>query len=83
MRKNNDQFMQTLVQREARKLNIEGAAQRVDQERIQIVACGSREAVEELIDAIYKGNSQDRPENVEVEPFMKERNFRGVFRVID
>lgn len=81
--KKNEQILPSLIQREARKLNLEGAAQVIDHQQVQIVACGSREAVEKLVDAIYKAHASEKALGVEVEPFIKDRDFRGVFRVID
>ena len=79
----NNNFLQKLVQRQARQLELEGVAQMIDEQRVQVVACGSKEAIEKLIDTIYQGDSKAHPENVEVEPFTKEQNFRGIFRVIE
>jgi len=76
-------FIQKLIQRQARQLELEGVAQIIDSHQVQIVACGSKEAIEQLIDAIYQGNETTRPENVAIEPFIQEPNFRGVFRVLE
>ena len=78
-----DNFLQKIIQRYARRLELEGVAQMVEPKRVQVVACGSKEAIEKLIDTIYQGDSKAHPENVEVEPFTKEQNFRGIFRVIE
>lgn len=78
-----ENLLQNLVQKHARRLDIEGSAQMIEPKKVQVLACGAQEAIEQLIDAIYKGCVCAQSEGVDVEPFIKDRDFRGVFRVIE
>ena len=75
-------FLQDTVKKYAYKLEIEGAAQ-VIEGRIKIVACGMKDNMERFIDVLHKGSKTARPDDVEVEPFLKDKEYRGVFRVIE
>lgn len=72
-----------LVERNARRLALEGSAQMVTPDKMQIIACGIQESVEQLVDALYENGNQINLSDIEVEPFIKDRDFRGVFRVIE
>ncbi|HJZ22839.1 MAG TPA: hypothetical protein VJ201_00115 [Candidatus Babeliales bacterium] len=78
-----DSFLDDLVKKYARRLELEGVAQLIAPRQAEVVACGNPEAIELLIDAIYKGSSLGKPDSIEVEPFVREYNFRGVFRMLD
>lgn len=71
-----------VIQKQAQKLHIEGTLQNHEGEDILIFACGQSDSLDELIDHIYKGTSDIKIRDVVIEPFINEKNFRGVFRVI-
>ena len=75
-------FLQSFVQKNARKLDLEGMAQ-VSGDMVRVIACGDKDKVDEFLDLIYKGTSKYIPEYVEVEPFLKDKDYRGVFRIIE
>ena len=70
------------VQAEAEKLNIEGTVQNQDEGHVIIFACGPSENLDNFIDALYRGPKKAQVENVAVEPFVAQKDFRGVFRII-
>ncbi len=71
------------VQKHAHKLSIEGVAQTAeDKESVMIIASGPSDNLDELIDLLYKGTPDCKIKDVLIEPFINERDFRGVFRVI-
>lgn len=70
------------IQKQAQKLHIEGTLQDYEDEDIVIIASGQAENLDELIDHVYKGTSDIKIRDVIIEPFINEKNFRGVFRVI-
>lgn len=78
-----DNILNGVLQEQARKLGVEGVGQMLDDQKAEIIACGLRHAIEQLVDVIYKGSPKVKPENIEVEPFISERDFRGVFRIIE
>ena len=75
-------FLQSFVQKHARKLDLEGVAQVMDN-MVRVVACGDKDKVDEFLDMIYKGSSNYTPDNIEVEAFLKDKDYRGVFRIVE
>ena len=71
------------IQKIANKHKIEGLVQPVEGQRIRIVICGEKEGIESFLDELHKGGAKI-PELVdfELEPFLKDKDYRGVFRVI-
>jgi len=77
-------YLRSFVQKHARKLNLEGSAQVVGPDgRVRVEVCGTKENIDTFLDVIHKGTTSYRPGEVEVEPFLKEKDYRGVFRVIE
>ncbi len=70
------------AKKHATKLKIEGIAQNQDDESVLITACGDSDRLDDFIDALYKGTLKSKIEDVSVEPFLQDKDFRGVFRVI-
>lgn len=71
-----------VIQKQATKLHIEGTLQNYEEDDILIFACGQSTDLDELIDHIYKGTADIKIRDVIIEPFINEKNYRGVFRVI-
>ncbi len=77
-------FLQDFVLKNARKLDLEGTAQVVQQEeKVRVLVCGLKENVDEFLDTLHKGTPKVMLEDIEIEPFLKDRDYRGVFRVIE
>lgn len=70
------------VQKKAVALGIEGTIRSDDKNVIVIHASGPSEQLDDLIDQLYKGTKESHVENITVEPFVSEVDFRGVFRII-
>lgn len=77
-----DAFLHNCVQKTAKKLALEGTAQ-IDNNAILIVVCGVKEAINQFVDVIHKELSKKTTEEFEIEPFIKEKDYRGVFRIIE
>ena len=76
--------LKTFVQKHARKLELEGIAQVVSSEdKTLIFVCGPKDDVDVFVDLLHKGTKEIVFENIEVEPFLKVKDYRGVFRVIE
>lgn len=71
-----------LIIKNARTLHIEGSVQYVESEGVRIVACGGRDAVESFVDFVHR-TFTDPSADIFVEPFLKDRDYRGVFRIIE
>lgn len=81
--RNESHVLHDLIECNARRLELEGSVQMVEHDKMQIIACGAHEAVEQLVDVLYENDNEVCLNDIEVEPFVKDRDFRGVFRVIE
>lgn len=70
-----------LIQKSAQSLNIEGTIQNYD-EGVIIHSCGLVDKLDKFIDAIYKAIDKSKIKNMETEPFVSEKDYRGAFRII-
>jgi acylphosphatase len=78
-----DNFLRDFIQKYAKKYGIEGTVQITADDSIKIIACGKKENVESFLDDIHKGTAEVHFEDLVVEPFLKDKDYRGVFRVIE
>jgi len=77
------QFITDVVQGYARKLSLEGVAHIAQPDSIKIVVVGVKESIDQYIDLLHKESAHYKNSSLEVEPFIKDRDYRSVFRVID
>jgi len=75
-------MLKNLIQKNAQQLAIEGIGNIQGPSKVKIVANGTNDAIDKFIDKLYDGYKGSRPTTIEVEPFIKDRDYRGVFRVI-
>lgn len=78
-------FLVNFIQKHAKKLELEGTAQRddTDGQKIKIAVCGDVQALDDFIDVLYAGTKGFELHELEVEPFLKDKEYRKVFRVIE
>jgi acylphosphatase len=77
-------FLQEFVQKHARDLGLEGIAQYVPTEKYTVVlVCGPKEDVDQFVDLLHRGTSKVQLKDISVEPFLKVKDYRGVFRVLE
>jgi acylphosphatase len=76
-------FLQNVVQKYARKFELEGLAQPMGSDKVRIIVCGEKELVDDFIDIIHKESPKADVQDIEIEPFLKDKDYRGVFRVIE
>ncbi len=72
----------TFIQKSAAKLSIEGTIRNESDGSVFMLAYGPSDKLDDLIDFVYKGSAKSKIEDVIVEPMIKEKDFRGVFRLI-
>jgi acylphosphatase len=78
------QFLKKYIQRKALQLKLEGTAQVIKQTPIvRIMVYGLKEDVDSFIDFLHKNPGNIKPDSIDVEPCMKERDYRGIFRIIE
>lgn len=78
-----DQVVHIFIQKQAKSFAIEGTLKKSSQGFLQLIACGKKELVDDFVDQLHKGSKSCSLENIEIEPFLKDRDYRGVFRVIE
>jgi acylphosphatase len=76
-------FLHNVIQKYARKFGLEGLAQALGKDKIKIIVCGERDHVDHFVDIIHKESPKENIEDIEIEPFLKDKDYRGVFRVIE
>ncbi len=70
------------IQKQASVLKIEGIMQPLSETTFRIVICGVKEAIESFLDVLHNDCCGQPIKHIECEPFLKDRDYRGVFRVI-
>lgn len=78
-----EDFLHNFIKKNARALDLEGTVQLEAGNVIRIIACGSKESIESFLDALHTQAAKHFLDAVEVEPFIKDKDYRGVFRVIE
>lgn len=81
--KNKLEPLYDFVKKYAQKYELEGIVQTVEDNNIRIIVCGQKEHIEDFLDALHKTAAEKKMEKLEIEPFLKDRDYRGVFRVIE
>ena len=72
-------FLHDIIKPHARSMDLEGVVQPVGPVKARIIACGTKEKVDAFVDLLQKEALKD----IEIEPFIKDKDYRGVFRVIE
>lgn len=81
-RTSKDSSMVFDVQKEAHKFFVEGFIQ-VSNDEIKIIACGNKENIDQFVDILHKICINNPDQLLDVEPFLKDKEYRGVFRIIE
>lgn len=76
-------FLQDVVQKYARSFGLEGVAQAQAPDSVKIIAFGELDAIDNLVDVLHKEATRYSIQHIEIEPFLKDRDYRGIFRVIE
>ncbi len=78
------QFLKNFIQKKALQLELEGTAQLVKPDAvIRIFVCGLKDHVDTFLDFLHKSPGNIHMNSIEVEPFFKEKDYRGVFRIVE
>ena len=72
------------VQKHARKLGVEGTLAVVPPEKVvRITAYGDKEHIDQFLDVLHKDGAKVGVHDIMAEPMLKDRDYRGVFRIIE
>ena len=81
--KGSDAFIQE-IQKKGAKLGIEGTIQHVPgEEELKIIVCGLKDQVDKFVDVLHKDAAQHGVGDINIEPFVKVKDYRGAFRIIE
>lgn len=79
-----DSFLHGSVKEAAIKFTIEGSARVLFAEKkIELLLCGKKDNIDNFIDLLHRELLKVNVHEIEVEPFIKVKDYRGIFRVID
>jgi len=73
------EFLKKVILKYAMQHGLEGIAQAIADDKVKIVVCGEKKQVDAFLDEVQ----QEAIIGIEIEPFVKDKDYRGVFRVID
>lgn len=76
-------FLHHFIQKQARSLALEGVAQVTAPDTVKVIVYGEMDAIDDLVDLIHKEAHTYKITKIEIEPFLKDRDYRGIFRVIE
>ncbi|HXW86131.1 MAG TPA: acylphosphatase [Candidatus Bathyarchaeia archaeon] len=76
-------FLRTTLLKHARACVLEGVARLVRNDQMAIMVCGDKEQVEQFLDGLYENDTEWNITTIEVEPFVKDKDYRGIFRIIE
>ncbi len=77
-------FLRDFIQKQAQEMRLEGIAQIMESSgRVLIVVSGKKEKTDDFLDILHKELAEYNIQIVEVEAFVKIKDYRGVFRIIE
>ncbi len=76
-------FMQSFILPQARDSAIEGICQKIDDQIIRIILTGTDNQIDSFLDRLHTKVAAEKNIEIEVEAFLQQTDFRGVFRVIE
>ena len=71
------------IQLKAKELEIEGLMQATSDSQLRIMVCGQDAKLDDFMDYLYDFLPTINASLNDLEPFIKDREFRGIFRVIE
>lgn len=78
-----EQFLRDFIQESARRLHLEGTLQATEPKKILILVCGEKNNVDAFLDIVHEGFGDYIPQDIHVEPFFKDKDYRGIFRILE
>lgn len=76
-------FLRIFVLKHAKQCGVEGTARFIEEGKVLVVVCGERDKVDDFVDALHLGAVKYKIDDIQLEPFLKSRDYRGAFRVIE
>lgn len=77
-------FLRNVIQKQAQHLGLEGTVQVIESsEKVLVIVCGKKQKTDDFLDILHKELAEYAIQQVEIEAFVKNKDYRGVFRVIE
>lgn len=77
-----NEALQNFLNKEAHKGSLQGTAHSEGNDHIKIALFGAKDKVDQFVDNLYDHSAKLNLSDIEVEPFFKNKDFRGVFRIL-
>lgn len=72
------------LQKKGSKLELEGTIQFVGAAKeLKVIVCGLKEEVDQFVDFLHKETVKLNIADLSIEPFVKVKDYRGAFRIIE
>jgi acylphosphatase len=71
------------IHKNGTKLGVEGTIQVVPDHEMSIVVCGLKDQVDEFVDELHKHAAKEGIVDISIEPYVKAKDYRGAFRIIE
>ncbi|NBX78275.1 hypothetical protein EBQ93_02820 [bacterium] len=81
--KNPQDFLKKIIAKEVKNKLFEGLAQVLPESMVQICVCGEEDELDQLVDSLYAQVQEYKMADMLVEPFLKDKDYRGVFRILE
>ena len=78
-----NEIIRALIHKEAGNFFLEGTVRVLPGAQLKVVACGNKDKMDLFLDVVLKEVARQKCDSLEIEPFLKDRDYRGVFRVIE
>ena len=75
-------FLEDFIKKQTHALRLEGVAHLISNNNVRIIVCGENSSIDKFIDQLYEKTGKYDLGDISVESFFKERDYRGVFRVV-
>lgn len=76
-------FLTSHILHQARHYQLEGIAQQLNENSVRVLACGTPDQLDNFLDELHRSLQDLSITPFDVIPFLKDRDFRGVFRIIE
>ena len=74
---------QDIISKKAKNYGLEGILEVQSESELLISVCGTTNEIDKFIDFLYEEHMNLSAVIIDIEPFVKEKDYRGVFRVIE
>ncbi|BDC34870.1 hypothetical protein Noda2021_08280 [Candidatus Dependentiae bacterium Noda2021] len=75
-------FVAKHIQKNAKNFELEGLAHKLT-DHVKIVVCGMKDNIDQFTDMLHKELSKIKIHETIIEPFVKDKDYRGVFRILE